>query len=93
MLQRWNQAIKQSFKEMKEKATPEQTRCIFDNLSLLQHSIQSIQGNLKRDCTSQEKLSITPCMEDCSQSPWKKVAFQESSFRKTLYFQIIIFPP
>jgi len=82
MLQKRNQAIEQSFQEIKGKATPEQTRFIFENLSLIQRNIQGSLGNLKRDCTSQEQSSITSCTEDCNLSPREKSSLSRKLFQE-----------
>jgi len=41
LLRRRNQAIEDSFQEMRSRATPEQTRIVFENLSILQQSLQN----------------------------------------------------
>jgi hypothetical protein len=91
MVQKQNQAIEHSFQEIKGKVTLEQTRFIFENLSLIQRNIQGSLGNLKRDCTFQEQSSITSCTEDCNLLQGKKADFQESFFRKNPQYRIIIF--
>jgi hypothetical protein len=79
MLEIQNQAIEQSFQEMKEKAMPEKTRFIFDNQSLLQHSIE-YSWKLKKRLYFSRSIKYYILYGRL----WKKVAFQESSFKKAL---------
>jgi hypothetical protein len=46
--------FQQSFDEIRSRATPHQAKHIFENLSVLQHSIRQNVRNEKRSCISQE---------------------------------------
>jgi hypothetical protein len=81
LLQKRNQVTEHSFQEIKAKARLDQTRFIFENISLLQRNIQGSLGNLKRDYTSQEQSSITSCADNCSRSPRKKCSLSRKLFQ------------
>ncbi len=49
-----NKMFQQSFDEICSRATPHQAKHIFENLSVLQHSIRQNVRNEKRSCISQE---------------------------------------
>jgi len=51
MLRQWNHTFERSYQETKQKAMPERTRVIFENLSLLQKSVQYNWSSQKRDST------------------------------------------
>jgi hypothetical protein len=46
--------FQQSFDEIRSRATPHQAKCVFENLSVLQHSIRQNIRNEKRSYISQE---------------------------------------
>jgi hypothetical protein len=48
LMRRRNQTFQDSFQEMRSRATPEQTRIVFENLSMLQQDIQSSWSLSKR---------------------------------------------
>jgi len=72
MLQKRNNSIEQSFQEMKKKATPEQTKYVFENLALLQQNIQSNCAKLKRDLMSQQDTNSNLHLDEHIQTPSKK---------------------
>jgi hypothetical protein len=82
MLQRRNRTIEKSFQEIKKKATSEQTRYIFENLSILKHTIQSNCANLKRGHTSQTDSSITSTLEPDILTPRKRSTSTKKSFQE-----------
>jgi hypothetical protein len=76
LLQQRSAIIEQSFQEIKEKASPREWQFIFENLTMLQNSIQSqCSTHLKRDFASQEDTSIASRIADENLSPAKKVSF------------------
>jgi hypothetical protein len=73
---------------MKRKVTLEQTKYVFENLLLLQHSIQSNCANLKRDHGSQTDADIYSAIEPAEQTPRKRsgisrLLFQEDAISET----------
>jgi len=56
---------------MKNRASTEQTQFIFENLSILQRSIQINCSTLKRDSASQDDSTATPALEEENISPKK----------------------
>jgi len=76
MLHRRNLTIERSFREAKSRGSVEQTRFVFENLSMLQNDIQSqCSTHLKRDFDSQEDTSLASRIADENLSPAKKVSF------------------
>jgi hypothetical protein len=72
MLQKRNINIAQSFQEIKKRATPEQTKYVFENLALLQQNIQSNCAKLKRDLMSQQDTNSSLHLDEPIQTPSKK---------------------
>ncbi len=54
-----NQSLSDSFQEIKSRSSHQQTKYVFENLSLLQKNIQNNCGALKRDHNSQLSDSLT----------------------------------
>jgi len=86
MLRQRNQTFEKTYQEMKSRATPEQTHFVFENLSLLQLSIQSNCANLKKNSASQEdsKNELSSVQENLSptkRSNLSRRLFQDKSER------------
>jgi len=73
LLKQHNQSFENAFQEMKHKATTDQTRIIFENLSILQQSIQRIWPKHKRDDENQGDSLTTTSIEQEHMSPKKKL--------------------
>lgn len=59
MLEQRNASIERSFSEIKSRTSPQESKYIFENLSILRNDIQnSCSDNLKRDFTSQESTAV-----------------------------------
>lgn len=98
MLHKRNCSIEQSFQEMKQKATPQETQYIFENLSMLQRSIQSSCSYLKQDHSLQHNTSLSKNSQANEQSvkrksniPWVlfqdrqcQLSISDSSYRSPL---------
>jgi hypothetical protein len=73
LLKQRNQSFENAYQEMKHKATTNQTRIVFDNLSILQQSIQSNWPRHKRDADNQINLHNTTSLEQEHMSPKKRL--------------------
>lgn len=71
MLRQRNNTFEKTFQTMKNRASTEQTQFIFENLSILQRSIQINCSTLKRDSASQDDSTATPALEEENISPKK----------------------
>ena len=80
MLLRRTRTIEKSYKEIKSRGSAEQTRYIFENLSILQNDIQSNCSNLKRDFDSQTSTSLASEITDENLSPRKKCSLNRKLF-------------
>jgi len=67
-----SRTIENSFKEIKDKATHEQTRYLFEDLAALQKRIQRNCTSLKRSLTSRENASVCATSEEEAPYPKKK---------------------
>jgi hypothetical protein len=72
MFCRQNRTTENSFKEIKDKATHEQTRYLFEDLAALQKSVQRNCTSLKWSLTSQENTSVCATSEEGAPDPKKK---------------------
>jgi galactokinase/mevalonate kinase-like predicted kinase len=82
MLRQWNRTFERSYPEIKQKAMPEQTRVIFENLSLLQKSIQHNWSSQKRDSTYQENSNTNTLLEEEHASPKNQSAPSRKLFQQ-----------
>ncbi len=85
MLAKLTHNIELGFREIENNATADQTRVLFENLSLLQQSIKNNNSNPKRNHTSQESMYTKSMNEDKILSPRKKVASPRKYFTKIPY--------
>jgi hypothetical protein len=72
MFCRRNHTIESSFKVIKDKATHEQTRYLFEDLAAILKSIQRLCTCLKHSLTSQEITSVRTASEEEVRYPKKK---------------------
>jgi hypothetical protein len=81
MLEQRNASKEHSFSEIKSRTSPQESKYIFENLSILRNDIQnSCSDNLKRDFTSQESTSTVSRIANENLSPTKKGSFSHTLF-------------
>ncbi len=72
MIRKRNLSFEHSFQEIKSKATPEQRKYIFENLSELQNNFQSNHTRSKRDHPIQEYADDITSVKEETMSPKKR---------------------
>jgi hypothetical protein len=83
MLEQRNASKEHSFSEIKSRTSPQESKYIFENLSILRNDIQnSCSDNLKRDFTSQESTSTVSRIANENLSPTKKGSFSHTLFEE-----------
>ena len=82
MLLRRTRAIEQSYSDIKSRGSVEQTRYVFENLSLLRNDIHSNCSNLKRDFTSHTSNSLASELTDENLSPRKRGSLNRQLFNE-----------
>ena len=80
MLRRRTRTLEKSYREIRSRGSVEQTRYVFENLSLLQSDIQSNCSNLKRDFESQTSTSLASELTDENLSPRKRCTLARQLF-------------
>ena len=88
MLRQRNRTFERSYQEIKQKAMPEQTRVIFENLSLLQKSIQHNWSSQKRDSTYKENSNTNTSLEEEHVSPkkWSALQLFQENFSNKIHY-------
>jgi hypothetical protein len=72
LLSRRDRSLKHSFQEISNRATPEQRKCVFENLRILQQSIRGKHSSNKRTIQSQDQNSKHLSTYEMALSPKKK---------------------
>jgi hypothetical protein len=73
-------SIERSYQTIKSRGSTEQTRFIFENLSILQQDIQSNCSHLKRDFETQTSTSLASEITDENLSPRKRCSLNRKLF-------------